>query len=71
MISVEFRGCSAGTCQWCKKEKDDVYAVVFSDKSFVGRLCKTDLFRAIDMKLVAEQPKPEPRPVNAVPVAQK
>ncbi len=40
MISVEFRSITAGTCGWCRKQKDEVYNVAFSDKSFVGPMCK-------------------------------
>lgn len=43
-----------GTCGWCRKEKDEVYDVAFSDKSFVGLMCKGDLLRAIGMKVAAE-----------------
>jgi hypothetical protein len=59
MISVEFKSVRAGTCQWCRKEKDEVFDVAFSDKSLVGQMCRADLFRAIGMKLPA-QPKPVP-----------
>ena len=65
MISVEFRSVTAGTCGWCRKEKDEVYTVAFSDKSFVGPMCKGDLLRAIGMKFSATL---EPKPVAAVPV---
>lgn len=63
MISVEFRSITAGTCGWCRKGKDEVYNVAFSDKSFVGPMCKGDLLRAIGMKFGAA---PEPKPVTAV-----
>jgi hypothetical protein len=51
MIDVQFKSVSAGNCGWCSKEKEAVYDVVFSDQSFIGRLCKNDLLRAIGMKL--------------------
>jgi hypothetical protein len=63
MITVEFRSVSTGTCQWCRREKDEVYTVAFSDKSFSGPMCKPDLLRAIGMKLAPE------KPAGAVPSA--
>ena len=51
MITVEFRSVRAGSCGWCRRERDEVYDVSFSDKSFVGPMCKGDLLRAIGMKL--------------------
>jgi len=56
MITVEFRSISAGTCAWCRREKDEVYAVAFADKSFSGPMCKADLLRAIGMKLSVDKP---------------
>lgn len=58
MISVEFRAIRGGACGWCRKEKDEVYDVAFSDKSFVGALCKADLLRAIGMKVGVPEAKP-------------
>ena len=55
MVSVEFNLKKKGTCQWCRKERDEIYDVTFGDKTFVGMLCKADLFRAIDMKLPVEK----------------
>ena len=66
MISVEFKSVGPGTCAWCRKEKDEVYDVAFSDKSFVGMLCKGDLLRAIGMKCPSRTAKPV---AAAVPVA--
>jgi hypothetical protein len=43
-----------GECGWCRREKDEVFDVTFSDKSFVGPMCKADLLRAIGMKVGAE-----------------
>lgn len=50
MIQVTFESVGPGRCGWCKKEKEAVYAVSFSDKSFVGPMCKSDLLRAVEMK---------------------
>lgn len=54
MLSVEFRSVGPGTCSWCKHERGEVYHVAFSDKSFVGPMCKGDLLRAIGMKVGPE-----------------
>ena len=62
MISVEFTSAGPGTCGWCQKERDEVFTVAFSDKSFGGPLCKNDLLRAIRMKCQ--------RGVAPVPLAQ-
>lgn len=61
MISVEFRSVGPGACGWCRREKE-VYQVAFSDRSFVGALCKGDLMRAIAMKLVPAEPAGKPTP---------
>lgn len=69
-ISVEFRSVGPGACGWCKKQKDDIYVVTFSDKSFVGPMCKSDIFRAIDMKVGPHEPDRKlavPTANNAVP----
>ena len=71
-ITVEFRSVGPGACAWCRKEKDEVYSVAFSDKSFVGSMCKVDLLRAIGMKV--GPPEPERKPTmptanSAVPAA--
>jgi hypothetical protein len=58
MISVEFRSVRPGTCGWCRKDKDEVYDVAFSDKSFVGPMCRADLLRAIGMKVGGIEAKP-------------
>ena len=60
MICVEFLSTSPGTCAWCRKEKDEVYSVAFSDKSFVGQMCKGDLLRAIGMRLTNGQAEAKP-----------
>jgi hypothetical protein len=49
-VNVGFEQFGPGTCIWCKREKDEVFTVVFSDKSFVGPMCKPDLLRAIRSK---------------------
>ncbi|MCI0464515.1 MAG: hypothetical protein L0Z62_46890 [Gemmataceae bacterium] len=51
MISVEFRAIGPGTCMWCKREKDEVLTVAFSDKSFSGPMCRGDFFKALSMKI--------------------
>lgn len=56
-IQVTFETIGAGTCAWCRKQKDTVYTVKFSDASFVGALCKSDLLRAVELKC---PPKPMP-----------
>lgn len=64
-ITVEFRSVGPGACAWCRKEKDEVYSVAFSDKSFVGPMCKGDLLRAIGMKVGPHDS--QPRPAMPVP----
>jgi hypothetical protein len=69
MISVEFRSVGPGACGWCRKERDEVYNVAFSDKSFVGPMCKADLLRAVGMKVGGELRSPAATPVgNGAPV---
>lgn len=63
MVTVEFKAVRPGTCQWCRKEKDEVFDVAFGDRSFVGLMCRGDLFRAIGMKLPAENKPPAQPPV--------
>lgn len=64
MISVEFKSVAPGCCGWCRKERDEVYTVAFSDRSFVGALCRGDLLRAIGMKVEA---LPAAKPATPVP----
>jgi hypothetical protein len=59
MVNVEFRAARKGVCQWCRKDRDEVFDVAFGDKSFVGMMCKADLFRAIGMKLPIENSEPK------------
>ena len=70
MIQVQFESCGPGTCGWCMRERGLVYTVTFSDKSFVGPMCKVDLLRAIGMKVGVTEPKraaaPAVVPVNNV-----
>lgn len=69
-ITVEFRSVGPGACAWCRKEKDEVFSVAFSDKSFVGPMCKGDLLRAIGMKVGPHEPDRKlavPTANNAVP----
>ena len=63
-ISVEYKSFGPGTCQWCGKEKDEVFDVVLSDKSFVGLYCRTDLMKAVTMKCERRGSKP----AAAIPV---
>lgn len=64
MISVEFRSIAPGKCRWCKKEKDEVIELAFSDGSFAGRYCFADFKKALQDKLAdtATQPKLAPAP---------
>jgi hypothetical protein len=66
MISVEFRSIGSGTCMWCRKEKEEVLHVSFSDKSFNGPLCKADFFKALGTKV---GPASAPPSLTAVPVS--
>lgn len=71
MISVEFRSIGPGKCRWCKKDRDEVIELAFSDGSFVGRYCFADFRKALQDKLENEAPAtpaPQQRPVpTAVP----
>ena len=67
MIQVEFQSVGPGRCGWCQKEKV-VYSVTFSDKSFVGPMCKVDLLRATEMKCPNRQvQRPEPAKTSGSP----
>lgn len=66
MISVEFRGVGAGRCVWCDKDKDEVFDVVFSDKSFVGMYCRADLLKAVTVK--CKKATVTAQPAQALPV---
>lgn len=68
MVSVEFRRIGPGTCAWCRKEREEVATVAFSDKSFVGAMCWKDLQRALGMKVGPANGEPA-RGAVAVPVA--
>ena len=46
---------------WCKKQRDDIMDVTFSDKSFTGPMCKADFMKALGMK-IGPEPKPDPKP---------
>lgn len=79
MVCVEFKSIGPGTCRWCRKEKDQVITLAFSDKSFIGSYCFADFRKALQDKLeneaTAPQPKPQaapaaPRRPEAVPAAQ-
>ena len=71
MISVEFKSVGPGACHWCRKARDEIYTVAFSDKSFVGPMCKSDLLRAIGMKVGNHEPKPATAASPNGPVAVK
>ncbi|HKI30861.1 MAG TPA: hypothetical protein VKA46_03275 [Gemmataceae bacterium] len=77
MISVEFRSIGPGKCRWCKKEKDQVIGLAFSDGSFVGNYCFADFKKALQDKLESSTPpakadaKPNGPPVQAVAVQPK
>lgn len=60
MIQVTSEAVGAGTCGWCRKDKETVYTVSFADKSFTGPMCKADLLRAVEMKC----PPPATQPVR-------
>jgi hypothetical protein len=49
MVSVKFKGVAPGSCSWCGKEKNEVYAIETSD--FDGHLCRGDLCNYLKLKL--------------------
>jgi len=51
MISVEFKDVGPGTCSWCRKDKQEVFNVVFGDRAFSGPMCWNDLRCAIRLKV--------------------
>jgi hypothetical protein len=51
MVTVEFKSIGPGKCRWCKKDKDEVLELAFSDGSFVGRYCFADFKKALQDKL--------------------
>lgn len=67
MIDVKFKSVTPGACQWCGKERDTVYDVSFNDQSFVGKLCKNDLLRAIGLKV--SRPEAERKQAGVPPPA--
>lgn len=52
MVSVTFKGVGPGTCSWCQKEKNEVFAVAFEDASFKGRMCFPCFRNAARFKLL-------------------
>jgi hypothetical protein len=71
-INVEFKSISSGKCRWCKKDKDEVIELAFSDGSFVGGYCFADFKKALLDKLESNAPTTASKPQNApaaVPVA--
>jgi hypothetical protein len=69
MISVEFRSVGPGKCRWCKKDKDVVISLSFSDNSFVGSYCFADFKKALLDKLEGSLPPLAARPNGAPLVA--
>ena len=67
MVSVEFRSVAPGTCSWCGKEKNEVFTVVFSDRTFDGPvdLCWADFRNATKLKAAAAEKKTMARPTSA------
>ena len=66
MVSIEFWSVGPGTCMWCRREKDEVLTVAFSDQSFVGPLCRGDFMKALGTKLLAAEAKSAaPAPTSA------
>ena len=65
MLDIRFEKSAPGKCQWCNGEKEEVFTVTFSDKSFAGAFCTKDLMKAIRMKLAIMKPTVpmEPPPV--------
>jgi hypothetical protein len=59
-ITVEFRAISSGKCRWCKREKEEVISLAFSDGSFVGNYCFADFKKALLDKLESEAPAARP-----------
>jgi hypothetical protein len=57
MISVEFRSMGPGKCRWCKKDKELVISLAFSDGSFVGSYCFPDFKKALLDKLESSMPQ--------------
>ncbi len=53
MVHVEFKSVGPGKCRWCKKDKDEVIDLAFSDGSFVGRYCYADFKKALADKVQA------------------
>src|SRR3954469_7774064 len=69
MISVEFRSIGPGKCRWCKREKDEVIELAFSDGSFVGRYCFQDFKKALEDKLENDAPPKKPESNTEAPSA--
>jgi hypothetical protein len=67
MVTVEFRSVAPGTCSWCRKDKKEVFTVVFDDGSFNGptALCMNDLRCAMRLKLVGCEEKSANRSSDA------
>jgi hypothetical protein len=68
MICVEFKAIGPGTCRWCRKEKDQVITLAFSDSSFVGSYCFADFKKALQDKLENEEAAKPLRRGESVPL---
>lgn len=58
MINVQFKSHGPGTCSWCRKQRAEVFAVVFGDQSFSGPMCWNDLRCAIRFKVAGDDKTP-------------
>lgn len=67
MVRVEFRSVGPGTCSWCRKDKNEVFTVVFDDGSFSGptELCLNDFRCAMRLKVDGANTRPSGRAVPA------
>jgi hypothetical protein len=63
MISVQFKSYGPGACSWCRKQRPEVFAVVFGDQSFSGPMCWNDLRCAIRFKVTGDDRTPASGPV--------
>lgn len=66
MLNLEIKSVGKGTCCWCGREKDEILTVCFTDKSFSGAMCWSDLRRALRMKLTNASTKLPALPGNPV-----
>ena len=52
MIQVDFKSVGPGPCGWCLKDRDEVFSISFSDKSFIGPLCKKQFPYRADWRML-------------------